>query len=155
SSFGPVGASFVQLPSGFITNAGGSYAFHGTAGTDVGAFDASLMLPTPLLSWTNQSAVTTINRTSGLTVTWTGGGAGTYVSISGGSATSQVSASFSCSAPVSAGTFTIPSYVLGILPAGSGSLVLSNNSYSSFTAPGIDVGFALGDVSFNQNVTVQ
>jgi len=140
------------LPAGFITSAGGAFPFHGAGGADVGAFDATVNLPNPALNWTNQSTASSVTRSAGLPLTWTGGAAGSYVTISGGSASADSlrSGSFICTAPVAAGQFTVPSYVLAVLPAGNGTVTLANSTYSSFTAPGIDVGLALGSVSLEQ-----
>lgn len=60
---------------------------------------------------------------------------------------------FVCTAPASAGTFTIPSFVLSALPAsgnitldgisGTGGFLLFGNYplSNTFTAPGLDLGF--------------
>ena len=51
--------------------------FTGPGGADVGSFNATINLPNPILTWTNQSAAATITRTQGVTVNWTGGAPGT------------------------------------------------------------------------------
>jgi hypothetical protein len=56
--------------------------------------------------------------------------------------------------PVAAGSFTVPSYVLSALPAGTGSSSLFNtSSYQTFTATGLDSGFALGGATVSVNST--
>ncbi len=141
-------------PSGaFIPATGGTFTFKGTGGKDVGPFTASLSYANPL-SWTNMNAITTINRAQGVTVNWTGGAANTYVYISGSSTANSVTASFTCYAPVSAGQFTVPSYVLLALPAssgiGGGSLLVENvTAPQSFTASGLDYGNAFAAVYFS------
>jgi hypothetical protein len=149
-----------QLPGGFLTVAGGTFQFTATAGTTapaVGAFSTSINFPTPLLNWTNPAADATVVRSQGVTVTWTGGSPGTYVFITGNSSSGSVSGSFVCFAPVAAGTFTVPSYVLGTLPASaSGSLeVVNETALQFFTATGLDYGYAIGEVGFNNNATYQ
>ena len=95
----------------------GSYTITGPGGKDIVKFSASLNLATPL-NWTNQSQITSINRSAGVTVTWSGGDPNSTVLILGGSTDQQSknSGGFSCLAPISAGTFTVPSNVLMDLP---------------------------------------
>jgi uncharacterized protein (TIGR03437 family) len=142
-----------QLASGFIPSSGGTFTFTGTGGTgaaSIGAFTTSVTFPSPLLVWSNTAADATITRGSGATFSWTGGAAGTYVVI-GGSSTGTSSGgfgSFICIAPVAAGQFTVPSYVLSALPAGTGSTSVANvSSYGTFSAPGLNAGAAFGEVS--------
>jgi hypothetical protein len=107
------------------------------------------------LVWTNP--VTAINRAQGQTVTWTGGAPGTYVTITGLSSTGTgltlTNVSFFCLAPVSAGQFAVPSWVLLALPVSStGSFGLYNYSNpQSFTASGLDFASALGFTSTGSN----
>ncbi len=114
--------------TGSPTLAAGTYTVSGAGGADVGAFSASVTLPGDF-SWTNESAITNpIPRASPLTVTWTGGAEG-LVTILGAALTrtsgTGVSATFSalgfnCTAEASAGSFTVPSNILHLLPAVSG-----------------------------------
>lgn len=137
----------VQLPSGFIPTSGGSYTFNGSGGSQVGKFSVSVSYANPLV-WTNSSTITAVNRASGQTVTWTGGASGSYVYIGGTSSSSTASASFVCYAQASAGSFTVPSYVLLAMPAGNGTLSLENiTTPVSFTASGLDYGTAFAGVS--------
>lgn len=148
-----VGESFTQLPAGYIPVTGGAFTFRGTGGANVGAFTASVVFPASALSWTNQSAAANITRSSGLTVSWTGGASGTYVSIGGSSSVSSgATASFTCLAPLSAGQFTVPAYILSALPAGSGSVTVDNaTSYQTFTASGLNYGAAYAIVGVQVN----
>lgn len=130
---------------------GGSFAFNGSGGADVGSFSASVNFTGSLFSWTNQSAAATVSRSGGLTVTWTGGVPGTFVTISGSSFTSgasgTVTGTYVCIAPQSAGSFTVPSYILLSLPAGTGSTAVQNATNPAFfSASGIDYGVAIGQV---------
>lgn len=162
--------------TGNPTLAGGTYTVAGTGGADVGAFSASITLPADF-AWTNQSAIPNpIPRASPLTVAWTGA-AGGLVTVLGAALTriggTGVSATYSaigfnCTAPASAGSFTVPSSILQQLPAVSGDVtgasfgLLSlfavpdvSTGQGAFTAPltaggTIDVG-ALGfEVAFNK-----
>ncbi|HWZ32805.1 MAG TPA: hypothetical protein VNX18_15795 [Bryobacteraceae bacterium] len=141
---GVKGSYFAALPGDAIPANGGAFTFKWTGGADVGASSATVNLPT-LLTWTNQPAAATIDRTQGLTVTWTGGASGSYVIIAGNSSTNGASGSYTCFAPQSALTFTVPSYVTLVLPAGNGTTTVENlASYTAFSAPGLDSGLGFG-----------
>jgi uncharacterized protein (TIGR03437 family) len=145
---GVMGAYFATIPA--IPTTGGAYVFNATAGPHVGAFTTTVTFPNPILSWTNQTAAATIARGGGLTVNWTGGSPGSYVTISGSSTSGGVTGTYTCIASQSALTFTVPSYVLLGLPAGTGSTAVTNSTnLSSFTASGLDFGGAIGTVSFS------
>jgi uncharacterized protein (TIGR03437 family) len=134
------------VPASFIPAGGGNFTFdNGSGGKDVGHFNASLTLP-PAFTWANASSITSVTRSQGVNVTWTGGAAGTYVNISGESSATisgrSVAVSFTCQAPVSAGQFTVPVPVLLALPAGTGSLDVGNyTNPKTFTATGLDLGY--------------
>jgi uncharacterized protein (TIGR03437 family) len=145
------------VPANFIPAAGGSFTYdNGNGGADVGHFNTATNFPANF-SWTNASAVTAINRTQGVTVNWSGGAPGVTVTISGSAAStvngSSVTGSFTCQAPLSAGTFTVPPPVLLALPSGSGTLLLTDNTNpQTFTASGLDVGYTLNTAGFTENV---
>jgi uncharacterized protein (TIGR03437 family) len=135
-----------------IPSTGGAYVFNGTAGSQVGAFTATVDFPNPLLSWTNQAAAATVARSQGFTATWSGGAPGSYVLITGTSASGSASGSYTCYAPQSAGTFTVPSYILLGLPAGSGTTTIQNSTnVTTFSATGLEFGAAFGNVQFSVN----
>ena len=136
---------------GAIPASGGSFVFNGAGGADVGSFTATVNFAGPVFTWTNQNAAATVTRSGGLTVTWSGGVPGTYVTISGSSAATgangTVSGTYTCIAPQSAGSFTVPSYVLLSLPAGTGSTAVMDSTIPAFfSASGIDYGVAIGQV---------
>jgi len=147
---GPTGEYEATLPNGWIPANGGSFTFTGTGGKNVGAFTVSISYTNPL-TWTNQNSIATVTRSQGVTVTWTGGESSSYVYIGGSSSSNAGSASFTCYAPVSAGTFTVPSYVLLALPAGpNGFLSLENATTPvSFSATGLNSGAAFAGISFS------
>lgn len=155
-----VGFYEAALPTGFLTAAGGAFPFTATAGTTapaVGAFNTTINFPTPLLNWTNQAADATIVRSQGVTVNWSNAAQGTYVFLIGASSSGSASAYFICFAPATAGTFTVPAYVLATLPAGTGgSLEVANETAPQpFTAAGLNYGYAIGEVVYNINATYQ
>jgi len=147
---GPTGEYYYILANSFFPPTGGTFIFTGTGGKDVGAFTASISYTNPMV-WTNMSAISTVTRASGQSITWTGGTPGTYVYIDGSSSSAAASANFFCYAPVSAGQFTIPNYILLALPAGnSGSLAVgSYGTPGSFTASGLTTGLIEAGVSFS------
>ena len=136
--------------------AAGVYTLNnGSGGAAVGAFTASLTIPANPPAWTNQDALNNIPRSQDVTVSWSGGAAGGYVGIFGSSAdpVSRAGAKFACVAPASAGSFTVPSWVLSAVPASGadpatggtpvGFLTLANTLAQPvrFLPTGIDVGF--------------
>jgi uncharacterized protein (TIGR03437 family) len=138
-----------SVPAGFIPAGGGSYTFNnGGGGKDVQGFNATLTLP-PTFTWSNAAQIASVTRSQGVTVSWTGGASGTYVSITGESTATvngkQVTVTFVCEAPLSAGQFAVPPPVLLSLPSGTGSLSVGNYSnLQLFTAGGLDLGILSG-----------
>jgi len=134
----------------------GLYTVDLPAGSDVGAFSATLTLPAPI-QWTNRDSFSVVRRSQDLTVTWTGGdSAKEYVVIGGRSvvATNRIGAGIRCVERASAGRFTIPAWLLSTLPATSGlfpgtSLPTGAVTFDThtiveparFQAQGIDVGY--------------
>lgn len=143
----------------------GNYTVSGPGGADVGPFTVNLTLAAPLV-WTNIASISTINRASGVNVTWSGGDPKGQVEIVGTSSsggTPAVGAAFICLAPVSAGQFQVPAPVtLALPPSPSGAAaaggILSVGDYSmpaSFTAKGLDYGFVTASGSSSKTVTWQ
>jgi uncharacterized protein (TIGR03437 family) len=141
------GGNFAKLMITAVSAGSITLAYHtfATGGTQIGPFTTAVSLPIPGLNWTNQSAAATVTRSSGLQVTWTGGAAGSFVTIIGSASASGLTASYRCNVPASAGQFTVPSYILLGLPAGTGSTsVEDSTNYTRFTAIGLDIGLAFG-----------
>jgi uncharacterized protein (TIGR03437 family) len=133
----------VKGPNGMQTFAGSGGAFSGTlssngsyltagtytvsmpGGADVPGFSAGITIPAfPTMTSPPPDAAnaTSVSRSSGLTVTWTGGSSSAFVVLDGTSATDNTyttGASFECLAPAGAGSFTIPPSVLLAMPAGN------------------------------------
>jgi hypothetical protein len=139
---------------GEIIPAIGAYTFQGSGGAQVGPFTASATFSNPLPSWTNQEAAATITRSQGLQVTWTGTAPGSYIAIGGSSTGGGVTGSFTCAVPAAAGEFTVPSYILLGLPAGTGTTEADfTASLNSFKASGLDWGVAASIVLFTVSST--
>ena len=142
------GAYLAQLPPGSLTSNPGTYTFHGSGGKDVGNFNVAINVQTPF-SLTNKSALASITRSQGATVTWSGGFANGDVTVNGVGASPNGSVNFYCHAPSSAGQLTIPSATLLALPPGGGKLVVINaTTPQTVSASGVDLGLATGVVSF-------
>ena len=135
---------------------------NGTGGKDVGPFTTTIPLA-PAIAWTNPPS--TINRSSPLTLTWTGGNSTQTILILAGSSdqNSQASGGFTCLAPATAGTFTVPANALAdMIPIGAQtdpasifgmlSLMPLQPANMQFTKlpTGLDVG-----VAFNTTMTVR
>jgi uncharacterized protein (TIGR03437 family) len=152
----------------------GAFTISGTGGSAIGSFSSPLTVPTDV-TWTNSSSITTVDRTSDLTITWTGGVQGNFVAISvlgivggslGPSATSPGEAVL-CIAPAAAGSFTIPSYVLQALPPSTApgakassipdSYLLVGTQLPSvkFSASGLDDGYVTYRSLSGNSVTLQ
>ena len=132
------------LPSGSLTKFPGTYTFTGSAGTDVGSFHVAIDVQTPF-TLTNQAALSSIVRSQGATVTWSGGFPNGDVMVNGAGIGSI---NFYCHAPSSAGQLTIPPSILSaLLPAGGKLIVINSTAPQSFTATGVDLGLATGVVS--------
>jgi uncharacterized protein (TIGR03437 family) len=135
----------------------GAYTVSGPGGADLGAIQCQLTAPPPI-AWTNAASLTSVSRSQGVTVTWTGGDPNGFVYISGNSILAQGGgAMFTCTAPNSAGTFTVPPTVTMALPASSsGSLTVTGVSTPvSFTAPGVDIGLATASSAISQPESFQ
>jgi uncharacterized protein (TIGR03437 family) len=137
----PSGVTLPGIPNASVV--GGTYTLKGAGGKDVGPFTASINLGTPLTITGGLPA--TINRSTGLTLNWTGGNATDEVEIFGESGGASGFGTFVCIANAGAGTFTVPASILNQLPAvtaaglsaGSTGLlgVFSTPSPVAFSAP--------------------
>jgi hypothetical protein len=108
--------------------------------------------------------LTSVVRSQGVTVTWSGGAPNTAVVISGNSAAVlnnvNISRSFFCLAPVAAQKFTVPASVLLSLPStptfpitSQAYLGISNSTNPiMFTTSGLDLGFAAAMIWDNTGV---
>ena len=146
-------------------DAPGTYSVTGTGGADVGPISSSLTLPA-VFTWLNQASVSNVPRSQDLLVTWSGGTQGGVVTIMGVSSIStplQAGVMFLCTAPVSAGQFTVPSVVLSALPVSevqsgvpTGLLMLGTSTQPvRFTATGLDVGNYTASSTFGKTVAYQ
>jgi len=134
----------------------GSWMFsNGTGGSGVGPLNFTFNMPQQIV-WTNRSSVanSTITRASPLTITWTGGDANGYVDIQGSTQSGIYYVGFECTAPTSAGQFTIPASAMLGLPANGGGIQVS--TYAIPASLGTVTGFdlALNASQFQTNAPV-
>ncbi|MBI3667284.1 MAG: hypothetical protein HY236_13840 [Acidobacteria bacterium] len=150
---GKYGATFPAIgPPGQLPPA--DYSVAGPGGADVGTFSAHLTVGAPL-SWTNKDAISLVDRSQDLTVTWNRERVTGYVVV-GGLFSSPVSGAleiFICGERSATGSVTIPSFVLSALPVdhslspsapvlAKGYLFLAVHPLANtFTAPGLDLGY--------------
>jgi len=154
----------------FFIAPGNFTATNGSGGSNVAGFNWNLTLPSSVVP-TNMP--TGVNRAQDLTLTWSGGSDYSIVSIFGYSAVPKTLTStqfswveFLCTADASAGTFTIPSAILNLLPTnGFGGLFepgasiqiagVAESQFSGANAPGLDEGFFTAFISSGAVVNVE
>lgn len=120
----------------------GEYTLTGAGGSDVGSFSTSTTLGTPV----TVSLPSTVTRSAGLTLNWTGGNPSDLVRITGYSG----AIGFICTAAAGAGSFAVPASVLMQLPAvsasaipdptGSGFLAVSSGPAPATFSPALTSG---------------
>jgi hypothetical protein len=142
----------------------GTYTLSGIGGKDAGKFNASITIGSPISI--SGALPSTILRSEGLTIRWTGGNPSDVVRIMGTAGTSTNAGTsatvdqteFLCTVAASAGGFTVPASVLLELPTAdpyslnlkarrfeTGSLeVMSSAMPAAFTAPLADGGSVNG-----------
>jgi len=170
-----IGDEGINIPGGLNgTIVAGKYTLNGSGGSDVGAFNTSLTLGTPLSLTT--PLPTNVPRNQPLVLSWTGGIATDPVTIFGysgtttGSGASAVTTAteFTCLTTAGTGGFTVPTSVLGQVPvtpasAAGGAGILSVGSGpppSAFNATLKSSGAAInstfsGTISFGSLATYQ
>ncbi len=147
--------SFLEPGNLAFSSAGGGPVPGGKA---IGAWNLQLAVPPPP-RFDNRFSIGDVQRTQGVTVTWSGADPNSLVAIRGISNPNDPTAppvAFFCLEKASASQFTIPPAVLLSLPASSstGSIGLSvgTTSVSRFNAANLDVGFARATALFGRNV---
>ncbi len=115
-----LGASVPAVPQliGKLFLSPGSYNFAGIGGSDGPAFNVAVTVPSAL-AWTNRDQLAAVNRSQGLTVSWTGAAANNSVFLTGGAVDlpANVVTTFFCSASPGAASITVPAQVLAAMPA--------------------------------------
>jgi uncharacterized protein (TIGR03437 family) len=141
-ALGVKGTLYSPLGDSVLTS-GGTFTFQGSGGADVGSFNVSLDIHNPLLTWTNSADAANIDKSKGLLVKWTGGNPGSFVIISGSVADAVGTfVRYQCEVSADAGQFLVPSYILSVLPDGSGPTDVQNHTMVTFGANGLDIAVA-------------
>ncbi len=132
----------------------GNYTISAAGGRDVGKFNANFSIGS-IPAWSNQQALIskgafTVTRANGVTLTWpttasSGVSSLAYIEITGASysdANEATVAFFDCTAPATAGTFTVPPMILAALPTGPYFSLEFKPVLTPvpFTASGLDLG---------------
>jgi hypothetical protein len=124
--FGLLGASGAAATSGLTSNplflSPGAYTVSGSGGKDVGPFSFPLAV-TSGATWLNRDQISVIDRTSVLTISWSGGDATKQVGMILGLASdpsTNVSGSFACLVTLDQNSFTVPSAMMANLPGTAG-----------------------------------
>lgn len=138
----------------------GSYRISAPGGSgpdSIGNFNTQFTMP-QLVTWSNEASISNPARSSDLRINWTGGDPSSFVYMSGMSFNNQVGAMFICYERASANGFTIPSYVLSLLPPSSGQIpgflsVGGATSPARFTARDLDAGYITASSTTQKTVT--
>ncbi|HYL37480.1 MAG TPA: hypothetical protein VEV17_16315 [Bryobacteraceae bacterium] len=159
----PIGSVFLD-PDAYTADNGGG-------GADVPSFTGNLNVPSPGLKFVNIDAINNVTRSQGVTVQWSGGDPNGYVTVVGsvtnvgttpGSVT--LTANFGCSAAVSDGQLTVPSWVTMSLVANTGPAVtatslgtLSITTYSTnrLQIPTLDLAVITYQIILGKGLTYQ
>jgi hypothetical protein len=136
----------------------GAYSITGSGGRDLSAFSATLNVGGNI-AWTNKAAVTAINRSQPLTVTWSGGTNPGYVVVGGYvNSNTRGIVGFVCTENSSKGSFTIPSFILSMLPpaaTGGGMFVSPHPLSRQVTIPGVDLAYFMDGSNDSKSVVYQ
>ncbi len=136
----------------------GSYSVTSAGGRDLSGFSAMLNIGGNVV-WTNKAAINKVPRSQSLTVTWSGGTSPGYVII-GGYVNSNTTGivGFVCTEDSSKGSFTIPSFILSLIPPAStgGGMFISPHPLSrQVTIPGIDLAYFMDGSNDSKSVVYQ
>jgi len=130
SSYGPIYSN--SPASGTWT--GGTYNLSGTGGTQVGAFNTSVVFPTAF-TVSNWDGIGTINRNNDLQLTWSGSNFSNVAIVLSTTVVSsgmQHLTTINCTVPGAPGGYTVPAAALAYLSPASGSA----SAYGTFSVQG-------------------
>jgi hypothetical protein len=123
--------------------------------------------PSPRRSWSNRAQTSSITRSQGFTVNWSGVPTGQTVIVFGGGVDlpSNATGEFVCVAPAGSSSFVVPPTALANVPATRNNLLQSKGvvyvgtlplaSPTAFTATGLDTGAILPGVFLGKTVIFQ
>jgi len=136
----------------------GTYSLTSAGGAGVSAFSAALHVGGSVV-WSNKAAISAIDRNQPLTVTWSGGTIPGYVLVGGYVDSNTVGlVGFICSEDTAKAAFTIPSFILSLLPAatsGGGMFISPHPLSQPVTIPGMDLAYFMDGSSDAKSVVFQ
>ena len=136
----------------------GTYAITGNGGPGLNAFNVTLDVGGNVV-WTNKAAINNIDRSQALTVTWSGGTNPGYVLVGSYLVSNTVGlAGFICAEDTTKGSFTIPSFILSLMPPAptGGTIFISPHPLSrQVTIPGVDLAYFMDGSSDSKSVVYQ
>jgi uncharacterized protein (TIGR03437 family) len=140
-------AGTTSLPSGTYS------VSNGAAVSGVNPISFNFSVPQQV-TWTNESTVSgsTVMRSNGLSISWTGGDVNGYVDIRGQAAAGSYQVGFECTAPASAGQFTVPASIMLGMPAAAGNITVSTDAIPS--SLGVLAGYYLAEDGSTFSTTV-
>jgi hypothetical protein len=153
--------------STLVFNTTGTTQISAPGGADVGKFQVAIPAAVQV-NWLNRLQIETIHRTQPLTVIWSPSGLQNTTMVVAGSnydLLTNTTGTFICTASPAAGSFAVPSYILGaLLPSSKnfggsyGILAVAavpSQGLTTFTASGLDAGIALQIFSTAKTVLFQ
>ncbi len=133
----------------------GTYSITSTGGHDLKAFSVTMNVGANI-AWTNKAAINSVDRSQPLTVTWSDTTTPRYVVVGGYAFSATVVGIFVCTEDASVGSFTIPSFVLSLLPAATGGMFISPHPLShQVTIPGVDLAYFMDGSNDSKSVVYQ
>jgi uncharacterized protein (TIGR03437 family) len=153
--------------STLVFNESGPTTISGTGGTGVEKFQIAVP-PAVQVNWLNRLQIGIIDRTQPLTVTWSPGGLENTTMAIGASnydLLTNTTQTLICTADPAAGSFVVPSYILGaFLPSSTafgrshgvlGLAAVPAQGLTKFTASGLDAGIAVQIITSAKTVLFQ
>ncbi len=133
----------------------GTYSIASAGGHDLKAFSVTLNVGGNIV-WTNKAAINSVDRSQPLTVIWSGTATPGYVVVGGYAFLDSAVGIFVCTEDASVGSFTIPSFILSVLPAGTGGMFISPHPLShQVTIPGVDLAYFMDGSNDSKSVAYQ
>jgi uncharacterized protein (TIGR03437 family) len=130
----------------------GTYTITGKGGSGVGSFTTTLSINSNLV-WTNRAAISIVDRSQPLTITWSGGTLPGHVVVGG----SQNESAFLCTEDAAKGIFSVPQPFLSTLtPSSPLTLFVGQHPLErQVTIPGLDVAYFIDASSNSSKVSVK
>jgi uncharacterized protein (TIGR03437 family) len=133
----------------------GTYSITSAGGHDLNAFSVTMNVAGNVV-WTNKAAINSVDRSQPLTVTWSDTTTPRYVVVGGYASSDTAVGIFVCTEDASVGSFTIPSFILSVLPATTGGMFISPHPLShQVTIPGVDLAYFMDGSNDSKSVVYQ